>query len=110
MSRPNAPGFYITGKKGFHVTFANGWTVSVQFGPGNYCEHHDRRISEDDEACGREGSLNAEVAALSPDGSMTKMGGDTVRGWQSPAAVLALLNAAANGDLDAGKIPPEERS
>ncbi len=26
-------GFRITGKKGFHVTFENGWTVSVQFGP-----------------------------------------------------------------------------
>ena len=24
---------------GFHMTFENGWTVSVQFGKGNYAEH-----------------------------------------------------------------------
>ncbi len=27
----------ITGNKGFMMTFENGWTVSVQFGTGNYC-------------------------------------------------------------------------
>jgi hypothetical protein len=25
--------------KGFHMTFANGWTVSVQIGGGNYCDN-----------------------------------------------------------------------
>ena len=103
------PGFYITGKKGFHIVFANGWTVSVQFGPGNYCEHHDRMFSED-EACGKEGSSNAEVAAWGPDGKMVNLGDDTVRGWQSPAAILALLNAAASGALALGDVPPEERT
>ena len=27
--------------KGFHLVFENGYTVSVQFGPYNYCEHYD---------------------------------------------------------------------
>jgi hypothetical protein len=27
--------------KGFHMTFANGNTISVQFGGGNYCENKD---------------------------------------------------------------------
>lgn len=30
----------ITRGKGFHMTFPNGWTASIQFGPGNYCEHY----------------------------------------------------------------------
>jgi len=28
--------------RGFHLTFSNGWTISVQFGPFNYCEHYDK--------------------------------------------------------------------
>ena len=31
--------FRITDGKGFHIEFENGVTVSIQFGPGNYCEH-----------------------------------------------------------------------
>ena len=31
--------FRITSGKGFHITFENGYTVSVQFGPGSYCEN-----------------------------------------------------------------------
>jgi len=33
-------GFKITDGKGFHMTFKNGVTVSVQFGVGNYCSNH----------------------------------------------------------------------
>jgi hypothetical protein len=28
--------------KGFHITFANGWTVSVQWGPGTYSDNYDK--------------------------------------------------------------------
>lgn len=31
----------ITKSKGFSMIFGNGVTVSIQFGPGNYCEKHD---------------------------------------------------------------------
>ncbi len=34
-------GFKITGSKGFHITFENGVTVSVQFGPGTYSGNYD---------------------------------------------------------------------
>ena len=30
---------------GFHIEFPNGWKISVQWGPGNYCET--RRKNED---------------------------------------------------------------
>ena len=89
-------GFRITGKKGFHVTFANGWTVSVQFGPGNYCANRDMSIRNDDEAAGKKGSPTAEVAAWPPDGELIGFSdGDTVQGYQSPADVLDLLNRIA---------------
>ena len=32
--------FVSTMNKGFHMTFANGLTVSVQWGAGNYCDNH----------------------------------------------------------------------
>ena len=32
--------FRITYGTGFHLTFSNGITVSVQFGPGNYCDNY----------------------------------------------------------------------
>lgn len=62
-------------ENGFHITFANGWTVSVAFDPKrNYCN--------------RDGS-NAEVAAFydSKDGTTywKKLGRhDAVLGYQSP--------------------------
>jgi hypothetical protein len=31
--------FKSTNNKGFQMTFENGWTISVQFGYGNYCSH-----------------------------------------------------------------------
>jgi hypothetical protein len=53
----------ITSHKGFHITFKNGWTASVQFGPGNYCSNHD--IWEFDAPKNAEvwESYDAEVAA-----------------------------------------------
>ena len=31
--------FKICQGKGFHMTFENGWTISVQWGPMNYCDN-----------------------------------------------------------------------
>lgn len=91
------PGFRITGKKGFHVTFANGWTVSVQFGPGNYCDNYDLNIFDDAELAGNRGSTTAETAVWGPDGEMIDRGnGDTVQPRQTPAQVLDLLTWAAS--------------
>lgn len=92
-------GFYITMKHGFHVVFENGYTVSVQFGPGNYCEHYDRKIGEDSEACGKEGSSTAECAVWPEGGPMIEYkgwDGSNVGGWKTPAEILELLNWAAS--------------
>ena len=90
-------GFSITGKKGFHISFANGYTVSVQFGPGNYCDNYDRGIGREDELCGKEGSTTAECAVWAADGEMISYRdwGDSVGARLNPADVLELLNWAA---------------
>ena len=96
-------GFKITIGKGFHVTFENGYTVSVQFGPGNYCQHHGRGVFASDwfaenYACGKEGSADAEVAVWASDGNLIQrpdFDGDTVQGYVSPEYVLKLMNWAA---------------
>ena len=91
------PGFRITGGKGFHLTFANGYTVSVQFGPGNYCDNYDRRIGHDEVESAEEGSRTAECAVWGPNGGMIEYGdwGNTVSNRSNPADVLELLNWAA---------------
>ena len=77
--------FRTTNNKGFQITFANGYTVSVQFGYGNHC---DNRYSKDAAA-----SANAEVAAFnSHGGDWVKLGEhDDVIGWQTPDQVLAIM-------------------
>lgn len=91
--------FYITIKKGFHITFENGYNVSVQFGPANYCDHYNRNIGIDEEDCGKEGSGTAECAVWK--GKSRDMiehplfSGNTVGGYMSPAQVLELLNWAS---------------
>ena len=77
--------FNITQGKGFQITFANGYTVSVQFGYGNYC---DNRYGNDGAK-----SANAEVAAFkSHGGEWVKLGEhDDVIGYQTPDQVLAIM-------------------
>ena len=54
--------FRITGRKGFHLTFSNGVTLSVQFGYGNYCENRDFDKSWEDEQKKSLESNTAEIA------------------------------------------------
>lgn len=42
MTKENRkPSFSVSGNKGFQLTFENGYTISVQWGPMNYCEKRD---------------------------------------------------------------------
>lgn len=85
--------FRITRGKGFHITFANGWTISVQFGNGNYCDNYDFRGTSVES--GEKGSSDAEVATISPSGDLFPCplfeSGDTVEGQCSPEKVAALI-------------------
>lgn len=94
------PGFGIHRGTGFHITYENGCTASVQFGEGNYCDNrYDGKTGA--------GCATAEVAAwdadnnwitnLDGDETGTNEGGRTVSiiGWLKPAEVLRFLNAVA---------------
>ena len=75
------------GHNGFHITFANGYTVSVQFGSGNYCENRDGK---------KDRSSNAEIAAWDANGKWIQLDEhDDVLGWQSADQVLAIMNRIA---------------
>lgn len=90
-------GFRITGGRGFHITFANGWTVSVQFGPGNYCDNYDDDFRESAES-GARGSSTAEAAVWPANGQLVSYGdwGNTVGNRLTPTQILELLNWAAS--------------
>lgn len=97
--------FKITQGKGFHIAFENGYTVSVQFGYGNYCDN--KHASPPDttskgyeyhqKTLGETGSSDAEVAVWNPEGDMIcakeygECGSDTVAGWLLPAEVVKVL-------------------
>jgi hypothetical protein len=101
----NNTGFVVTrrgtGSNGFRVTFANGWTVSVQFGAGNYCDHYD--VQDYDKTLPK--SKTAEIAIIHDDGTWYSFvdkrpdvgpdAGTHVEGWQTPEQVLAFMNVAA---------------
>ena len=74
--------FQITANKGFQITFANGNTVSVQFGGGNYCEN--RHITEDGRG---QSSSDAECLAWDKDGLYLT----EALGWQTPEEVAAFI-------------------
>ena len=100
---PKEPGFSITDGKGFHITFENGWTVSVQFGQYNYCHNRNYRATLDFTALGgAAGCEDAEVAAWPNGGEMCSHGpgfeNDSVAGWRTPAQVLELMVWAAAQD------------
>lgn len=96
----------ISQNKGFQLKFANGFTVSVQFGPYNYCANRDlppQTFSGDRAASSVPDSKDAEVAVFHPNGAFLLMQnvGDSVRGWVTPDDVVRLISWAASQPADA---------
>ena len=79
--------FAITDHKGFQLEFSNGWTISVQWGPGNYTEGREKMKWDAPKSSDRWESSSAEIAILDPDGNFHrpegKDWGDDVAGWLS---------------------------
>lgn len=101
--------FSITGGKGFKMVFANGWTVSVQFGVGNYCEHHTkiesyRAAGETAVAGGEWESQEAEIAAYDAAGNWHRFPNDDVKGWCKPEEVAAFIQKIAMGNGKPAKV------
>lgn len=86
--------FCINDNKGFQIKFDNGYTVSVQFGPGNYGTNYNLGFVENINKPMT--ATTAETALIAPDGNFVQYKDDDVQGYQSPADVLALMNYAAS--------------
>ena len=102
--KTNNPDFSICDGKGFRITFENGWTISVQFGPGNYCDNYNMSFMPDPKeasrTAGENGSTTAECAVLNPSGSLVDLPkrfaeNDQVTNRSTPAEVLDLMKWTA---------------
>jgi len=91
--------FNINRGKGFSIEFSNGYTVSVQFGAGNYCSNRDVPFA-DSAKHAELGSSTAECAVIDKDGGFITPPGwvDEVKGWMEPSEVVALLAWAESKD------------
>ena len=98
--------FSITGGKGFFLQFANGWSISVQFGPVNYASCAGGRCSSYDgpQKAAAEGGLwsanSAEIAVFLPKSRqpaeiggrfLTNIDGGDVSGWTTTDAVAKIM-------------------
>ena len=83
--------FSCNNNKGFHITFANGWTVSVQFGAFSYCANKNK-TDNPTFPC-----PDAEVAAWDSNDVWHhfKEHNDDVKGWMSANDVLEFMNLIA---------------
>lgn len=84
--------YYPGVAKGFQMTFANGYRVSVQWGAGNYCENY----SLGDYSIIAPNSMTAETAIIGSDNNFHEYKGDDVQGRQTPEEVLETMLYAAN--------------
>ena len=96
--------FLITRNKGFRMTFKNGFAISVQWGPGNYCEKKDEDFNQPMKERFWE-SKSAEIAIFDTNNriqenssaGMISLGRDTVEGWVSAdqvAKVIAIVQSS----------------
>jgi len=102
------PVFNIFAQKGFQVKFENGYTVSVMFGAGNYCEHHHNddvapTLNSDAtiKVWQQHKSIDAEIAVFDPDNNFVSgfpgcNENDQIKGWITPAEMLEVMNWAAS--------------
>jgi len=85
---------------GFQLDFPNGWTASVQWGPGNYCTNRDMQANPFKDDIKFLQSETAEIAAWvtdlrttsTTDGWYKFEDGQEVQGWQNMGQVMEFLN------------------
>lgn len=88
------PQFATDYNKGFRMTFANGMTISVQFGSSNYCSRRNfdsRPMNEMKEYI--VSSPDAEIAIWDAEGNWFDFGYDQVKGFVTPDEVGAWVKA-----------------
>ena len=92
--------FTTTYNKGFHITFKNGVTVSVQWGYWNYCENYNKAEVENANMLDSIDSKDAEIAVWDKNSTWilkkyAPYNDDDVMGYVTPEQVLDIMNWAS---------------
>jgi hypothetical protein len=69
--------------QGFHMTFKNGYRISVQFGSSNYCSNSLIPIETDKEEKTFGQCMNCETAIIKPNQKFLKYKGNDVQSYQT---------------------------
>jgi len=79
---------FALGDKGFHITFDNGWTISVQWGSNNYCSNRGGVFQN---------AVTAEIAIFDPAWNFYRPNGwnDDVLGYQTANQVAEWISYVA---------------
>lgn len=95
-------GFVSTRRSGFHMTFENGLTASVQWGAGSYSDNHFHLPARGHNMWDEDAkSSTAEVAVIGRNGELMNLepfmplgydGEDIVAGYLTPYEVLMFMN------------------
>ena len=80
--------------KGVALTLDNGYTVSIQWGPSNYCDNYGLN-DRDSLYKTAPPSATAETAVIAPNGKFVKYKGDDVQPYQTVADVIETLATVA---------------
>ena len=93
--------FIATQNKGFGMTFDNGFTISVQWGTGNYCEKKNLGADIDEEMkTKRWESRTAEIAVFKDTGIVPVGKSDDVIGWCSADEVATIISIVQSAHPD----------
>ena len=97
--------FTTSYNKGFRMTFGNGFSISVQWGVGNYCEKKESGQWDESTKYAEWDSNSAEIAVFDKDGEFINIRGyelenvdgtienhnDVVAGWLSADTVAKCI-------------------
>ena len=82
---------------GFKMTFENGYTISVQFGTGNYCENRSFSTNQVDTDIPKS-CANAEIAIWDSNNKWFNFGNDEVMGWVSADDIADWIYRVKNAE------------
>lgn len=87
------------GDHGFHLTFLNGFVLSVQYGVGNYCDNRDYSSRNYDNHGDLGTTKNFEAAIMDKNGEFCVLPMD-VAGWVPIGNLASLIEAVESHDWE----------
>ena len=82
-------------RRGVHLMFEAGYTLSIQWGTSNYCQN---RTAFNPEASWHEDCPDAEIALWDREGDWHDWGDNQVKGWVDEDTILGIIDLLAKGE------------